>query len=336
MNSVNFSNITLKINNQLIYCPSVSLSTNISVSPVFDLGSVSPKDFHPSSMRSGSVTVNYVLNSSTDFLYDFCKKEPTPVSLEIGGLLVEKAYLTGYRVSARPYSAVGIDASFTFNEKVKGQVTASQETVGEKKSVTVESLIIDEVLDIKEDSLLAVEYSYSISLSPQVEIADPNSIPTVKRVANTNRVVKSKFSTYDYDLKTDLSLPEHKLRISLSNGNSYFVSGPITSEDYSVSTQEDLSRNFEIVQGTVSMLPTITSISASSGAIGSTFTVYGTNLDESIAGFIDDYLCDMKLIDDTSVTLTVPRDTFAGYVGPIKIFSYGGEVSSDTVFTVSS
>ena len=336
MNSVNFSNITLKINDQLIYSPNVNLSTNVSISPSYEVGTSAPSSFIPSSVRSGSVAANFILNSDSDFIYDLCKKEAAAVSIERGGLLIEKAYLSSYRMSARPYSAVGIDVSFTFYEKPQGQVSHSLETVPEKPCVTVQSVTIDEVSNIKDTSLLSVEYSCSNNLEPQIEISESGDLPVIKRVSSANKIIKSKFTTYDYDPQTDMSLPDHKIRITFSNGSSYFVSGKMIGEDFSAGVGEELIRNFEISQGIVEEPPTITSLSASSGAIGTTFTVNGANLSESIAGFIDDYLCEIEVVDSNSVKLTVPSDTFAGYAGPVKIFTHSGEAVSDVVFTVTS
>ncbi|TGE29792.1 fibronectin type III domain-containing protein [Hymenobacter metallicola] len=88
----------------------------------------------------------------------------------------------------------------------------------------------------------------------------------------------------------------------------------------------------EIVEGAgTTPAPTITSFSPTTGSIGSTFTITGTNLSNALAVAINGAVGQITNNTATSLTATVSA---IATTGTVKVYTPGGPATSSAVFTV--
>jgi len=337
MNYIDFSDINLKINNEIIYCDNVRLSTSIDIAAAFEEESKVPNSFVPTSNYRGQLGLSYYLTGK-DFIYDFTHKSETPISVNLGGLTINSGYLSSYSFASRAYSFIKVDAEFTFFEKIKGRVNRSTEIIKPKKLSKIKDITIDKTEKVLEEKLVTFSYSYSTTINPSVEVKDSVKDISVERVSSANKTVKASFATYDYQPAIDLSLPSSEAQFNFQGGQDYKVNGKIVADNTSLNVGENLVREYEVSQGVLDFRPTISGFYPTQGAVGSSFIVSGENLKNVVSVHIFDYLANVTETSSNDgldyVTVEVPTEPFVGFKRPIKLSTFGGHAVSTGVFEV--
>ena len=338
MNYIDFSDISLKINDESIYCNNVRLSTSIDISAAFEEGGKVPTNYLAKGPHEGSLSFAYYL-TGRDFIYDYAYKSSDPISVNLGGLVINSGYLTSYSFQAQAYSFVKINASLKFFEKVKGRISKTETAIKPNKLSTISNIVINDTTTILENDLIRFGYTYNSTVVPQYEVQNNFEDMTAKRVGETNKTIKSSFTTYDYDLNIDLSLPIHKAKYSFEGGQHYKVSGPIIAESSVVDVNNAYLKEYQISQGVLDFTPKIDGFYPAQGTAGSSFTVSGDNLIDAISVHLHEFLGNITDTytheDKDHLIVEVPKDPFVGHQGPIIASTYGGKALSSGVFKVT-
>ncbi len=331
----------LRVNSADLFCSSVSMKFDASLTPVYTTNSKSSFDFATSKASEGKLDITYFLTGS-DPLVDNMVSERTPIALNFNGLSVNSGYLTSYAFDANPFSAVEIKASFTFYEKINGTFTEDTMTLTDLSPLSVSDMTLDNGTIVDESKIKNINYSYQSTISPSYVIEEDfnNAGANIGGVVSKDKKIQADFALYDYDLSLPVSGQKEVFNFNFKDKNgqslqTYSVNGFINNKSIGARTQDIISSNYSIVQANLGGGdPVVHPVSPITASVGTQLTISGTNFVNVESVLLGEFpLNIVSTASTTGIVVEAPNDVLNDYSAPITVITQGGQSSSTNTFT---
>ena len=333
-----FKNAELKINGSGILATDLKMSIGASLAPLFYTQDKSSKFLNANNGVGGVVEFNYYLTGN-DYLKVFTVNEQSPISGNFGGLYFKSGYLQSYNLNCSPNAPVMANAQIVYYEDWSGLYTKQYiRSTGTKILNYCDATIIDTSNDGLGGNLgllsgiSNIQFSFNSEINPLYLAGDKNPVS----INFGKKELVASFITDCYSGELPATGKAAGIKVFFNHPElpslteSFGVSGVLFKRDLDVSVGDMLKARLYIRQDFIQPVPGITSLSSSTTAPGSTFTVAGNNFKETIAVYIGQKAASFTIDSDAQLTVTVPLDVSSGSV---FIRNQGGTTSSQTLFT---
>ena len=339
-----FKNAELKINGSGILATDLKMSIDASLAPLFYTQDKSSKFLNANNGVGGVVEFNYHLTGN-DYLKVFTVNEQSPISGNFGGLYFKSGYLKSYNLNCSPNAPVMANAQIVYYEDWSGLYAKQYiRSTGTKILNYCDATVIDTSNDGLGGNLgllsgiSNIQFSFNSEINPLYLAGDKNPVS----INFGKKELVASFITDCYSGELPATGKSAGIKVFFNHPElpslteSFGVSGVLFKRDLDVSVGDMLKARLYIRQDFIQPLPGITSLSSSTTAPGSTFTVAGNNFKEVTAVYIGPKhkfarkSAIFTIDSDTQLTVTVPLDVVSGNV---TVVNQGGEIASQTLFT---
>jgi hypothetical protein len=255
---IKYENLDFRINNDVYYSDSVSISLQSNISPVI-LSDGSLLRYAPDNTVIGSLSSKFFLTGTVpSYLFPIGDSE-TPINCSFGGISIENCYLKSMSFSVSDFSPVVMDVNFDWYGKINStnstvnikEFTNSRNSPLTNLAHANHSYIMDTSKVFGFDEIFKYTYSEQCDRIPFFEVG--NIIPF--RVAKTNRL-KNVSVEGNVAKENDIAPIEGKdtyCELYLKNYtnsllNMFNISGKIQSRSIDVSSDGIVQSNLAITQ----------------------------------------------------------------------------------------
>ena len=254
---IKYENIDFRINDDVFYSNSVSLSLQSNISPVL-LSDGSLLRYAPDNTVIGSLNTEFFLTDSFPNYLNLTSNTETSVSCLFAGVKIDNCYLKSLSFNVKNFEPVFLSAEFDWY----GKINAANSTNSLKQFPATRNIELNNIshshhtflMDV--DKVFGFDEIFSFSYSEKVDLLPffSNGEIVPFRVAKTNKI-KSMSVDGNYFKKNDISQIEGQsmnCNLFLKNYNgtllkTFNISGKIESRSLNVS-------NDGILQSTMSMI----------------------------------------------------------------------------------
>lgn len=326
-------NVSVKVNGSGIFASRASLGSQAELAPNFRVGKRITTNYDNNSPLGGNLRMTYFVTGE-DPLKVCIENENTNLSGNFAGMYFNSGRLVNYSLSLSPYGPVEIDVEISFNEEIKGSYTPAESNIPKEKVLTVGDLNFTSATSIGSEKILDLSYDYSIEFLPKFLIHETEPVDYVMG----KKTISFDCTVNGIDIDVPLTGKIEAASIELKNEvgdtkETFYVNGVMHAQSVDAG-HGLLSKSISISQSNLGLNPTISSFSPSSGPVGTTVTIAGSNFNNVRKVFLSDTPAPFGVSSDSSMTFEVPTDP-SGMSGPVSIVTEWGEVLSTSPFSVS-
>ena len=315
----NYNNVKVLVNNQFVAADSLSFSLSADLGENEEIHRKGGFSKRANNGLSNSVSLTYYM-VGVDPLFGFLNST-SAIPLQVGGMTLQKGYLTSYSITAASHGPVKVSASLQFYEDFSGSFAAETVDNVPRDYLKFSDMDLTFAGINATSNITSLNYSMTNNVDPQYQIGDltPTSVKFAKKVTS--------LSLDTFNFQEGLTYNGKEITITFSLGEqTYITAGKIKSKDIGIGFGEKIIASFNIDSSSYGGAPTVSQHTPTTANVGSELTITGGNLSSVTAVYFHNGIRadDFTSVSETEIKLIVPKFAVSG---PYKVITAQGEAA---------
>jgi hypothetical protein len=327
MSYTNYNNVNVKIDSASFLAESVSIDHSASLSPNYLLNRKSSFNYVTEESLKGSIQISYPITGK-DYLSNFISSEKS-FSIDVGGLKIDKGYLSSYSFDLEQFQPIRITANIDFWGDINGSFSSSKNQENITGILTSSDVSFYHTGVNISDNILGISYSYSSNLDPKILAGQitPSDIRFTEKQTTLN------LKTYSVGGGLFYSGAAASFNI-IMGGQSYGFNGVFDTKKLNFDLGQKMTTELSFKQNLLGSVPIISSFT-SPHIYGNLVTIQGQNLSTTTSVLFHPNVKSPKVIidGDSQIRAELPMGSISG---PITVINLGGETRTTSSISISS